>query len=112
LFNKSKPIKKIIELMRLSIVSLLIITIACGALGATQNDFDVCLKSVKSSIHQAMVTAENGLTKNWLDMVKGALETGADAMQNYEDCRKGIQDALNWIVDNSTPDLFECLDGL
>jgi hypothetical protein len=59
-----------------------------------------------------MFTAENGLNKNWIDMVRGALETGADAIQNYEDCRKGIADALNWVVDNSTPDQFECLDGL
>jgi hypothetical protein len=59
-----------------------------------------------------MVTAENGLNKNWLEMVKGALETGADGIRNYEDCRKGLADALNWVVDNSTPDQFECLDGL
>jgi ABC-type Fe3+ transport system permease subunit len=68
--------------MRAVIMALLIAAIVCQAPTTAVNTLDNCLKQVKASMHEAAVATQLGLSKNFLDMAKDLLETGADATQS------------------------------
>ena len=71
---------------------------------------DVCLKTLKVTTHEALTSVSNGLGKNWLDMTKHLFETGADAIQNYEDCSKiKPKDLLAWLMFNTSQKTQTCI---
>jgi hypothetical protein len=99
--------------MKIAIIALLITAIVCQAPTPAVNTLDTCLKQVKSSMHEAAVATQLGLAKNWLDMAKDALETGADAIQSYEDCRNvDISAVLAWISTNTSAATQACLGDM
>merc|ERR1712078_812225 len=60
--------------------------------------------------HEAMQTLESGLSKNWLDLAKMALETAANGIQNYEDCVKiHVDNVADWVMNNTSQQFQECL---
>ena len=96
--------------MKIAIIALLITAIVCQAPTPAVNSLDTCLRQVKASMHEAAVATQVGLTKNYLDMAKHFLETGADAIQSYEDCRNVDTAAvLAWITTNTSTATQDCL---
>jgi hypothetical protein len=96
--------------MRVAVIALLITAIVCQAPTPAVNTLDTCLKQVKASIHEAAKAAQLGLSKNFLDMAKDLLETGADAIQSYEDCRQvDISAVLKWSSDNTSTETQACI---
>jgi hypothetical protein len=96
--------------MRVAIIALLITAIVCQAPTPAVNTLDTCLRQVKASMHEAAVATQFGLSKNYLDMAKDLLETGADAIQSYEDCRQvDISAVLAWISVNTSTATQACI---
>jgi len=90
--------------------AIFIFAILGFALTATNNSLDTCLKGIKETTHETFQATSSGLTKNWLDMAKQILESGADAIQNYEDCKKvQLQDGLDWVTGNTSPQVQTCI---
>jgi hypothetical protein len=74
------------------------------------NNFDSCLKQVKTVTRDALATAQLGLKETWLDMVEKLLNTGADAIQTYEDCKAvALPDVMMWIDQHASPAQEKCL---
>ena len=96
--------------MKIAIIALLITAIVCQAPTPAVNTLDTCLRQVKLTIHEDQAATQLGLAKNWLDLVKGSLESGADAIQSYEDCRNVDTAAvLAWITTNTSTATQDCL---
>jgi hypothetical protein len=101
--------------MRVAIIALLITAIVCQAPTPTPavNTLDTCLRQVKASMHEASVATQFGLSKNYLDMAKDLLETGADAIQSYEDCRQvDISAVVAWISVNTSTATQTCIEEM
>ena len=99
--------------MKIAIIALLITAIVCQAPTPAVNSLDTCLRQVKASMHEAAVATQVGLTKNYLDMAKDLLETGADAIQSYEDCRNvDISAVLAWISTNTSAATQACIGDM
>lgn len=75
--------------------------------------FDTCLKQVKASTHEVLAAAQLGLKGDWLNMVQDALETGADVIQTYEDCKVVVlSDVMMWIDQHASPAQEKCLSDM
>jgi hypothetical protein len=99
--------------MRVAIIALLITAIVCQAPIPAVNTLDTCLRQVKASMHEASVATQFGLSKNYLDMAKDLLETGADAIQSYEDCRKvDISAVAAWISVHTSAATQACIEEM
>lgn len=99
--------------MKIAIIALLITAIICQAPTPAVNTLDTCLKQVKASMHEVAVATQLGLGKNFLDMAKDLLESGADAIQSYEDCRQvDIFAVLKWISDNTSTATQACIGDM
>ena len=96
--------------MRTAILIFALLGLALCSIEATNNQADVCLKALKVTTHEVFTSVSNGLSKNWLDMTKYLFETGADAIQNYEDCSKmKTEDLLAWITGNTGVKTQTCI---
>ena len=95
--------------MRVAIIFLLAATIFAQA-PVSVNVFDTCLRDLKVALHQSISSAEYGLQKNYLDMAKLLLESGADFIQTHEDCTQvQATDVLNWVGVHATAAQQACL---
>merc|ERR1719281_1522420 len=71
---------------------------------------ETCLRDVKESMDFGLDGAQQGLTKNWLDMAKRLLSAGAETIQSLEDCRATqIDDVMEYVNENATKAESECL---
>ena len=58
-----------------------------------------------------MQTLQTGLVKNWQDLAKMALETGANGIQTYEDCAKTEMDDIGeWAFANLDAQTQQCIN--
>ena len=64
----------------------------------TDNSFDTCLIGIKGVMIEVLTAAEDGFTKNWLDLAKNLLYSGSDAIQGYQNCMNISQkDWFDWL---------------
>jgi len=89
---------------------IILALIAFANTQAVVSPVDTCLRSVKHDVDLVLKSAEFGLRTNWLDWAKLGLESMAEGIQSYEDC-KVVQtsDALDWITAHATKHQVTCL---
>merc|ERR1712110_26134 len=88
----------------------LTLTAAVSESKGTNNALDTCLKNIKTEAHENLQALNFGLNKNWLDMAKHILTSGADAIESYELCTKvQMQDALDWVSGNCSQAVQTCV---
>ena len=96
--------------MRVLFVLVAIVAISAVRSQNTVNHLDTCLTNIKVTTHAAMTGLEDGLQRSWLDMAKWLMTTGADAVQNFEDCRQvNIEDGDQWLMANTSPATQACI---
>merc|ERR1711862_846374 len=85
-------------------VFILLSIFSCIAIcQAKQNQFDLCLKKVKSTVHEVNESAARGLQKNWIYLAQSILEAGAEGIGAYYDCKVlSMDDFSEWQIDNLT----------
>merc|ERR1712151_1172275 len=88
----------------------LALTSTVSNLQGTNNALDACLKNIRTEAHENLQAVNFGLNKNWLDMAKHILTSGADAIESYELCTKvQLGDALEWVQGNCSPAVQNCI---
>ena len=96
--------------MKVFVLFLALFAITMQQAPAAVNRLDTCLRTVKATTDLTLRAAQYGLTKNFLDMAKLFLESGADRIQSYEDCKLVVtQDVWEWIAANVSRHGQDCI---
>ena len=90
---------------------LLALVLSATVLAQTPvNPLDTCLSAVYINVDQLMKSTKLGLDGNIIDALKGILDTSADCITSYQECKKvATMDAAGWVDEHGTKGQKDCL---